>query len=231
MVSLESPQKKSVIIAIDGPAGAGKTTTAKEVARRLGFTHMDTGAMYRAIALKAIRSNCNLKKPDEIARIAESADVQVKIVEGIQRIYIGGEDVTELVRSPEVTKAVSPVSEVPEVRVKMVELQRKLGADGCFVVEGRDIGTVVFPDAQVKIFLTAELSERTKRRSKDVKDVGNQRDLTKIAEEISARDLRDENRQVSPLKQAADAELIDTTYLSFEEQVETVIRLYTSKCG
>ena len=219
------------IIAIDGPAGAGKTTTAKEVARRLNFIHLDTGAMYRAIALKALRSGSDLGNPRDLAALVESTDVEIRHVNGIQRVFLDGVDVTDTIRTPEVSRAVSPVSEVREVRNRMVALQRKLGESGGIVAEGRDIGTVVFPDAELKIFLTAGLKERTRRRHLDLEKLGLNADPEVLETQIVERDLRDQNRDNSPLKKAADAIVIDTTNLSFEEQVLEIIRHYTARCG
>ena len=226
-----SSRERSAIIAIDGPAGAGKTSTARQVAKRLVFFYLDTGAMYRAVALKALRQNCDLNQPQDIARIVENTDITIRFGKGEQRIFLDGEDVTDLIRSPEVNRAVTPVCEVPEVRSRMVALQRKLGKDGGVVVEGRDIGTVVFPDADLKIFMTAELEERTRRRRTDFERVGINADLKDIAEEIRTRDRCDQIRNNSPLKQAQDAVTIDTTALSFEEQVEAVLRHFYDKCG
>jgi len=219
------------IIAIDGPAGAGKTTTAKEVARRLGFMHLDTGAMYRAIALKALRTGCNLNDPRDLAALAETTNVEIRHAEGTQRIFLNGADVTDEIRTPEVSKAVSPVSEVRQVRNRMVTLQRKLGQGGGVVAEGRDIGTVVFPDAELKIFLTADLKERTRRRRLDLERLGLNADFEALEAQIVERDQRDQNRDNSPLKKAADAIVLDTTNLSFEEQVQEIIRHYTARCG
>ncbi len=220
---------REVIIAIDGPAGAGKTTTAKEVARRLGFNYLDTGAMYRAIALHALRKKCNLDDRREIAEIANSADVFLEFENGSQITLLNGEDVSELVRSPEVSKAVTPVSEVSEVRSKMVSLQRELGKNGGIVIEGRDIGTIVFPDAELKFFLTADLPERARRRSSDFERTGITAEIEEVAADIEIRDNRDQSRAHSPLAQAPDAIVIDTTNLDFEEQVEKIIQHYQDK--
>lgn len=219
-----SEKRRRAIIAIDGPAGAGKTTTAREVARRLGFVHLDTGAMYRAVALNVLRRGCILDNPEEIARVAKTTDIQIRFADGVQRIFIGDEDVTERVRMPDVTHAVSPVCEVPEVRQRLVALQRKLAESGGVVIEGRDIGTVVFPDADLKIYLTADLDERSRRRLKDLQRAGVEADLSAVDEDVKRRDLRDQSREDNPLKMAPDAVLIDTTKMTFEEQVKAIIR-------
>ena len=231
MIAAESGSRRRPIIAIDGPAGAGKTTTAREVARRLGFIHLDTGAMYRAVALKALRCGCDLDNPREIAKMADKAEISIRFLHGEQRIFLDGEDVTDQVRSPEVDRAVSPVCEVPRVRARMVERQRKLGEAGGVVVEGRDIGTVVFPYADLKIYLTADVKERTRRRQMDRERWGIAADFDKVAAEVAERDRRDQTRNDSPLKPASDAVLIDTTNLSFEEQVEAVLRHFSARCG
>jgi len=225
----DSGSTATVVIAIDGPAGAGKTTTAREVARRLGFKYLDTGAMYRTIALHVLRQGCDLSNPDEIARIAEDADISIEFIDGTQKTCLKGEDVSELIRSPEVSKVVSPVSEVPAVRRRMVALQRENGKSGQNVVEGRDIGTVVFPDAVLKVFMTADIEERARRRLSDFSRSGIDSDIQKIAADIEERDGRDSNREDSPLSRADDAVLIDTTSLSFEDQVEKIIQNFREK--
>jgi len=219
-------ERRLPIIAIDGPAGAGKTTTARQVAERLGFLHLDTGAMYRALALKVLRAGCPLDRPREIARIAQTTEVSIRLICAEPRIFLENEDVSDLIRSPEVTGAVSPVCEVPEVRSRMVQLQRKLGEKGGVVVEGRDIGTVVFPDAELKIFLTADLNVRARRRRKDLEKAGTDGTLDAISADLEQRDRRDQERNNSPLKRAPDAVLVDTTHLSFDEQVEEILQLF-----
>jgi cytidylate kinase len=214
------------IIAIDGPAGAGKTTTAREVARRLGFMHLDTGAMYRAMALKVLRENCPLDDTERIGQIAQEARVALLLGDRGQRVILDDEDVSDEIRSPEVTRAVTPVCEVGVVRERMVELQREVGATGDVVVEGRDIGTVVFPDAQLKIYLVADLQERARRRLLELQASGRQATLEDVMREIEERDRRDSQRALAPMKQASDALLIDTTAMSFEQQVAEIIRLF-----
>jgi cytidylate kinase len=219
--------RRRPIIAIDGPAGAGKTTTAREVARRLGFLHLDTGAMYRALALKVIKSRGSLEDPAGIARIAAGSVVWLQHDNNHQRVLLDGSDVTSQIRSAEVTKAVTPVCEVPEVREQMVQLQRKLGQQGGVVVEGRDIGTVVFPDAELKIFLTADLPERALRRLKELKSTKRPAELPEVMEAIRRRDQRDAEREHSPLKQAAGAIFLDTTRMTFEQQVEAILAYFS----
>jgi cytidylate kinase len=229
-VSLEDGRAdRPAIIAIDGPAGAGKTTTAKEVARRLGLRYLDTGAMYRAAALQVLRMGLNPAKPDEVIQAIDAADISIQFIDGDQVTLLNGADVSAEVRTPEVTEAVTPVCEVSYVREKMVALQRRIGTSGRFVVEGRDIGTVVFPNADLKIFMTADLQERALRRKADFTRVGVRDDVSSIASAIKERDRRDSTRGDSPLKAAPDAIVIDTTNLTFEQQVETIIRRFHEK--
>lgn len=207
------------IVAIDGTAASGKSTTAREAAKRLHFTYVDTGAMYRVLTLKAIRDGANLSDGGALAELARTTDVTIRE----ERIFLDGEDVTEEIRLPEVDRKVSLVSSYPEVRKRMVETQRRLGMRGRVICEGRDIGTVVFPDAHLKIFLVADLSERARRRKEELSQRGVEFSQDQVEAELSQRDAFDSSREASPLKRAEDAVIIDTTELTIEEEVERAV--------
>jgi len=217
------------IVAIDGPAGAGKSTVAKGVAERLGYIYVDTGAMYRAVALKVIREKIAVSDHAAIAALARRLDIRFEKVGDEQRIFVDGEDVTEAIRTAEATRLSSPVSAIKGVRKRLVELQRKMGERGGIVMEGRDIGTVVFPNAEVKVFLTASAGERARRRTDQLRQMGVEADVQQIAAEISERDLRDSSRSEAPLKQAPDAVLIETDGLTLEQVIEAVIAVHDQK--
>lgn len=214
---------KKILIAIDGPAGPGKSTTAKLVARRLGYVYLDTGAMYRAITLKVLTSHLDPTNQAEATRLAADSDIGF-INNGSQlRVVLDGEDVTEKIRSVEVTKNVSLISSYPGVRKVMVEKQRAIGsAKGC-VVDGRDIGTVVFPDADLKFYITADIMERARRRQAELSESGTELPIVQVVQELKERDLKDSTRETSPLRKADGAIEIDTTNLSIEEQVAKVL--------
>ena len=206
-----------MIIAIDGPAGSGKSTVAKLVAKRLGLLYIDTGAMYRALTLKAMRQDMDLKDESSLIRLAESSRVDLKEEGGILRVYIDGEDVSGLIRTNELTNNVKYVARIPGVRKRMVELQRSIGGRGGAVLEGRDIGTVVFPDAKFKFYLDADVKERAKRRHKDLIASGHGISLQEVKDDVISRDESDMKRSVGALKRAADAILINTTTLTVDE--------------
>jgi cytidylate kinase len=211
-----------ICIAIDGPAASGKSTTAKLLAKKLGYIHIDTGAMYRAITYKALQNHIAVTDEDRLAKLARSCVLSFKHENDGQRILLDGVDVTAEIRSPEVTNNVSAVSSHPKVREVLVELQRSLASEGGVVLEGRDIGTVVLPDAEVKIFLVADVSERAKRRQRDLVNAGISVDDKQIQQELIERDRKDSSRTASPLKKADDAVVIDTTNLTIDEQVEKI---------
>ncbi len=211
------------VVAIDGPAASGKTTTAKLVAEQLGFFHLDTGAMYRALTWKALEVGVDLEDGDALGRLAASTRLEVAEITGGVRYRVDGEDVTDRLRDPSVSRAVSFVARVPAVRRALVRIQREIAGQRSVVVEGRDIGTVVFPDAQVKVFLVASLEERARRRQEELAGKGISQQITKTMAEIRRRDEIDSERADSPLTPAADAVELDTTALAIPEQVEAVI--------
>ena len=216
---------KQLVIAIDGPSGAGKGTIARNVSQALGFRHVDTGAMYRAVGWKAVHEGIALDDEGAVARLAERADI---VVEG-GVVAIDGHDVTRAIRTPDIDKAATAVARLPKVREVLVARQRALGADGAVVMEGRDIGTVVFPDADVKIYLDASAEERARRRATDPAHSGSQAGQAAVAEAIQARDNADTTRPVSPLLLAPDAVRIDTTDMPIERVVRRVMELVKNK--
>ena len=214
---------KNLVIAIDGPAGSGKSTTAQLVAQKLGFVYIDTGAMYRAITYLAIREDA-LGNNDKIVELAANSDIELKFENGVTSISINGEDLTDKIRTLDVNKFVSDVSKIEEVRKLLVKKQRELGSKTTSVVmEGRDIATVVFPDADVKIFLTATIDERAKRRAKEYAENGTEIPVTEIKDNLKNRDQIDSSREVSPLVKAEDAIEVDTSYVTIDEQVNIIL--------
>jgi cytidylate kinase len=224
-----------VIIAIDGPAGSGKSSTAREVARRLGALFVDTGAMYRAMALKAIQSSTN-PEDSEFDAIVAGTRVALESVENRTRVLLDGADVSDKIRSESVSSMSSRVSKRSDVRERMVDLQRKTAFDhvargGSVVMEGRDIGTVVFPEADFKFFVTASAEVRAKRRAEQLGLKGEIVDPASLLKEIRQRDDRDSNREMSPLRQSDDAVLVDTSNTTFEEQVENILDVISGNAG
>lgn len=213
---------KNLVVAIDGPAGAGKSTVAQLAARKLGCTYIDTGAMYRAVAWKTLQR----KQPvtDElILDVVKDVHVELAYVEGKTTVSVDGTDVTGEIRTPEVTAIVSQVAALGPVRSRMVELQRRMAAKGSVLMDGRDIATSVLPDANVKIFLTASIEERARRRFKEMQAKGYDVSLEELQKEIAARDKADSEREISPLVQAPDAELLDTSHMGIDEVVQAII--------
>lgn len=213
------------IIAIDGPAGAGKSTVAKRLAKKLGYTYIDTGAMYRAVAWKTLCKYQGDVTEASILEAAKDIDVRLSCIDGKARVAVDGIDVTEEIRRPEVTGIVSRVAALGAVREQMVTLQRAMAADGAVVMDGRDIATNVLPNADVKIFLTASVEERARRRYEEMQAKGYPIDLNTLQHEISARDKQDSERIIAPLRQAEDAVLIDTTGMSIDEVTARLLAL------
>ena len=209
-------------IAIDGPAGAGKSTIARKIAAKKGYIYVDTGAMYRAMALYLLREKA---APDQIDEKCEGADITIGYENGEQVVYLNGENVNPYIRSEEVGRMASVSSPNPRVREKLTQLQQKLAADADVVMDGRDIGTCVLPGAQVKVYLTADSHERALRRYKELSDKGEACDLATIERDIIERDRQDMTREISPLMQAEDAVLIDSSHMSIDEVVEAVVAL------
>ena len=212
-------------VAIDGPAGAGKSTIAKRIARRLGYIYVDTGAMYRAMAYYLIQNQVDAADQEAIAAACQHADISICYQDGEQVVLLNGENVNAYLRTEAVGNMASVSSVVPEVRKKLVELQQKLARETDVVMDGRDIGTVVLPDADVKVYLTASVETRAKRRFLELQEKGEPADLAKIAADIEDRDYRDMHRELSPLKQAEDAILLDTSALNFEEVMREMEKL------
>lgn len=214
---------KYIIVTLDGPAASGKSTTARLVAKKMGWLYLDTGAMYRAMAVKTVRNGIALDDPSAIAEIARGSEVRLEPTDEKTRVFIDGDEVTEAIRTPEIDKAVGPVCEVPLVREMMVDLQRKISEGANLVAEGRDMGTVVFPDAPLKFYMIASIEARAKRRLEDLKQKGIEIPLAQLMEDIRKRDERDSGRSHSPLKPADDAIELDTSDLSIDEQVQLII--------
>ncbi len=219
--------QKRIIVAIDGPAGAGKSTLARLVAGKLGFMYINTGAMYRALALWALRLNIATSDMHRLEQLAAETDIKLDPQTG--HVWLNGEDVSDAIRDERVSAAASKIAAIPAVRRAMVKLQRKYAQENSVVMEGRDIGSVVFPDAQVKIFLDAHTEERARRRAEQLEASGRAASVSAIAGELHKRDEHDRQRSDSPLIQAPDAELVDTTGLSIEEVEEVILRIVRAR--
>ena len=217
--------KHAFNIAIDGPAGAGKSTIAKLVAKKLDFIYVDTGAMYRAIALYLLRSGVDTADEAAVSEAVKNADITICYRDGAQQVILNGEDVSGLIRTEEVGNTASAVSVYPAVRAHLLELQRSLAASRNVIMDGRDIGTVVLPNAQVKIYLTASSMVRARRRYDELTAKGETCDLEKIRQDIEDRDYRDMHRETSPLKQAEDAVLVDTSDMTIEQVIDRIVEL------
>ncbi|MFZ0390027.1 MAG: (d)CMP kinase [Calditrichia bacterium] len=216
---------KKIKIAIDGPAASGKSTTARLLANKLDYTYIDSGAMYRAVTLKALRSKVPVTENRRVAEIAASIKLRLEKDPEKTVIFMDEEDISEAIRTPEIDRAISPVAANPMVRELLVKLQQQMGVAGGVVMDGRDIGTVVFPDAELKIYMKASAEERALRRRKELAQRGIEADLQQLTAEIRQRDRADRERSHGPLKMAADAVELDTTKLTIAEQVERIFQL------
>ena len=216
-------------IAIDGPAGAGKSTIAKKVAKELSFIYVDTGAMYRAMALYLLNKGVNTEKPEEIAKECTNADISIEYKNGEQIVILNGENVNSMLRTEEVGNMASVSSANPLVREHLLKLQRNLAAENDVVMDGRDIGTTILPNAEVKIYLTASCATRARRRYLELQEKGLSCDLQEIQKDIEERDMRDMTREISPLCQAEDAVLVDSSEMGIEEVVNSILQIYRTK--
>lgn len=217
----------SYCIAVDGPAGAGKSTIAKRVAKKMNLVYVDTGAMYRAMAVFLVRNHISPEETDRITEKCREADITIRYDNEEQVVLLGGENVNPLLRTEETGRMASAISVNPAVRRKLVELQQQLGKSSDVIMDGRDIGTCVLPDADVKIFLTAGSGVRAKRRYEELREKGEECSLEEIEKDIIERDRRDMTREISPLRQAEDAVLVDTSEMTIEDVIDTIIKI----CG
>lgn len=213
----------SINIAIDGPAGAGKSTIARKAAAELGFIYVDTGALYRSVAYYCISAGADVSVPESVEKLLPEITPELRFIDGVQHVFVNGSDVSDKIRTPEVSMAASKVSAIPAVRAFLFDLQKKIARENDIIMDGRDIGTVVLPDADLKIFLTASPEARADRRYAELKDKPDAPAYEQVLADIIKRDHDDSTRAIAPLKQADDAVLCDTTELSLEECIQTII--------
>lgn len=215
-------------VAIDGPAGAGKSTVARGAAKLLGFIYVDTGALYRTVALAAERKGA-LGNDDAVAAALDSLDIRLKFEDGEQRVYLNGEDVSSLIRTPQISMAASAVSKIPRVREFLLDLQRSIAASNNVIMDGRDIATVVLPDADVKIFLFASPECRAERRYKELLEKGEKVSFEEVLKDVNERDYQDSHREIAPLKPAADSVMADTTGNTLQESIDMIVSVIKEK--
>ncbi len=222
-------REKGIVIAVDGPSGAGKSTISRALSKRLGYLEIDTGAMYRAMSWLARESNLDLDNPEAVEQFAKKAKVELQLDNGVTRVIADGQDVTQKIRTPEISMLTSKISALSPVRQAMMTLQRQMGAKGGVVLDGRDIGTVVFPDAELKFFLSASAEERGRRRFLELQSKGLNTSLEATIENVVKRDRQDSERELAPLRQAEDAIAIDSTGLSIDEVIAQMEKFYYQK--
>ena len=218
-----------ISVAIDGPSGAGKSSISKTVAKNLGFIHVDTGALYRALAYTTIKNSVNLSDEISLKNLLKTTNVKIKHINGVQSVFVNDEDVTGKIRTEEVSMGASNISKIPIIRDFLLGLQRKIAEENNVVMDGRDIATVVLPNADVKIFLTASPEKRAERRYKELLEKDKNIVYNDIIEDIIKRDYQDEHREIAPLKAAADSVLVDTSDLSFDESVQKITEVIEAK--
>ncbi len=216
------PDDRKLVVAVDGPAGAGKSTVARQVAKETGYIYIDSGAMYRAVTLKALRQGTDLADEEALTRLAEEAEIRIAHRDHTQVIYLDGEEVSTEIRQPQVSRQVSLVAKIPGVRLALVKLQRELAKAGGVIMDGRDIGSYVLPNADLKIFLTASRAERARRRARDLKAAGFEVRITELEKEIALRDRIDSSRSMAPLVKAPDAIYLNTSRMDFGQVVQKI---------
>lgn len=216
-------------VAIDGPAGAGKSTVARAAAQKLGYIYVDTGALYRAVGVYCLRNSIVTTDVDGVGAILKDITVELKFIDGVQHVFLNGDDVSIEIRLPEASMAASNVSAIPSVRAFLFDLQRDIAAKNNCLMDGRDIGTVVLPNAQVKIFLTADPEERAMRRYKELIEKGSNVTYEEVLEDLKVRDYNDSHREIAPLKPAEDSVIVNTTGMTLEESINTIVRTVEEK--
>ena len=216
-------------VAIDGPAGAGKSTVARVAAQKLGYIYVDTGALYRAVGVYCLRNSIVTTDVDGVGAILKDITVELKFIDGVQHVFLNGDDVSTEIRLPEASMAASNVSAIPSVRAFLFDLQRDIAAKNNCLMDGRDIGTVVLPNAQVKIFLTADPEERAMRRYKELIEKGSNVTFEEVLEDLKVRDYNDSHREIAPLKPAEDSVIVNTTGMTLEESIATIVKTVEGK--
>ncbi|MBQ5994501.1 MAG: (d)CMP kinase [Clostridia bacterium] len=216
-------------VAIDGPGGAGKSTVAKAAAKELGLIYVDTGALYRAVGVGALKNGLDTKDAASVTEMLTDTEVGLKYIDGVQHVFLNGEDVSEIIRTPDASMAASNVSAIQAVRDFLFDTQRNIAKNNSCVMDGRDIATVVLPDAQVKIFLTASAEVRAQRRFLELKEKGSDEPYEKVLAELLERDYQDSHREIAPLKPAEDSVTVDTSEMSLEQSISTVVNLIKEK--